>query len=195
MLVDSSASTLTNSLSPDILNFGNINSILESTVSSSSWLSTQEKFNQVNNIVILGHGGNLAVADHIGVDIARLTKYSKQTFVPGSAIVCTSFINDTSFDDWMKNWFASLNSILKPENTLVIGISSSGRSKDIARAFDYCLEQGYVTSLITAKKSTLIKSTYEVVTNCSSYHTSEIVALALGYQLVHATGFNCPEIK
>ena len=97
-------SSMTGIRSP-LLEFGDITSTIEATTSSDSWVSTQDKFNKSRNIVVLGHGGNLAVADHIAVDISRLTKYSKQTFVPGSAIVCTSLINDTSFDDWMKNWF------------------------------------------------------------------------------------------
>ena len=55
-------------------------------------------------IFILGHGGNLAVADHASADISRLSNGTKNAQAPGSAIVATSLINDTSFDDWMVQW-------------------------------------------------------------------------------------------
>ena len=38
------------------------------------------------------------------------------------------------------------------------------------------------------------KSDIQVITEAKSYHSSEIIALALGYQLVHGFGYNCPNI-
>ena len=82
-------------------------------------------------------------------------------------------------------WLKSIINSLNFDKTLLIGISSSGRSNDIANLFLQAKKYGIKTALITAKKSFSIEKDIEVVTNTESYHSSEIVALALGYQLVH----------
>ena len=177
-----------------MLEFGDITSTLEDTIGTFEWSSLQDSVNKAKTIILVGHGGNLAVADHISVDITRLTNYQKSTICPGSAIVATSFINDSTFDNWMTCWLKSLLPSLDIQQTLLIGISSSGRSDDISNLFQEAEKINMKTALITAKKSEKIKSDIQVVTNAKSYHSSEIIALALGYQLVHGFGYNCPDI-
>ena len=179
----------------NMLEFGDITGILKKTIATPEWSNLQDSFNEAKTIILVGHGGNLAVADHISVDISRLTNYKKSTICPGSAIVATSYINDTSFNDWMTCWLKSLLPSLDVEQTLIIGISSSGRSNDISNLFLEAERRNIKTSLITAKSSLTIKSDIQVVTNAISYHSSEIIALALGYQLVHGFGYSCPRIS
>ena len=178
-----------------ILQFGDISKTIKNVVESEEWSELQNIFNISDNIGIVGHGGNLAVADHMSADITRLTDFKKSTFCPGSAIISTSFINDSSFDQWMVLWLKSIINSLNFEKTLLIGISSSGRSQDIANLFLEAKKYGIKTALISAKTSHNIEKDIEVVTNTESYHSSEIVALALGYQLVHGFGHTCPLIK
>ena len=178
-----------------ILQFGDISKTIKNVVESEEWSELQNIFNISDNIGIVGHGGNLAVADHMSADITRLTDFKKSTFCPGSAIISTSFINDSSFDQWMVLWLKSIINSLNFEKTLLIGISSSGRSQDIANLFLEAKKYGIKTALISAKASHNIEKDIEVVTNTESYHSSEIVALALGYQLVHGFGHTCPLIK
>ena len=179
----------------NMLEFGDITGTLRDTIRTIQWSKLQDSFNKSKTIILVGHGGNLAVADHISVDITRLTKYKKSTICPGSAILATSYINDTSFDTWMTCWLKSLMPSINVDETLLIGISSSGRSGDISSLFTEAKANNIKTALITAKPSERIESDIEVVTKAKSYHSSEIVALALGYQLVHGFGYNCPEIN
>ena len=177
-----------------MLEFGDLNHSLANVILSQEWADLQKAFNFAKHIFVVGHGGNLAVADHAAVDISRLTQNTKTTYAPGSAIVATSLINDTSFDDWLCGWFKSFAANLTPSECLIIGISSSGRSADILRLFEYARERSITTSLITAKSSDICCD-HEIVTGCGSYHASEVVALALSYQLVHGFGYQCPAIK
>ena len=97
----------------------------------------QEKFNDCNNIFVLGHGGNLAVADHAAVDISRLSNGTKNAQCPGSATVVTSLINDTNFDQWMVQWLRQVTSTMteaQKKKCLIFGISSSGGSRDLIKA-------------------------------------------------------------
>ena len=177
-----------------MLEFGDLNRTLANVISSPEWEALQIAFNNAKHIFIVGHGGNLAVADHAAVDISRLTLNTKTTYSPGSAVVATSLINDASFDDWLCGWFKNFAANLNASDCLIIGISSSGRSTDIFRLFEYARDLSITTSLITAKSSD-IRCNHRVVTACESYHASEVIALALSYQLVHGYGYQCPSIK
>ena len=163
-------------------------------VESEDWQNLQLVFNRCKNIIIVGHGGNLAIADHGAVDISRLSQNRKTTFCPGSAITGTSLINDQSFDTWLKHWLIGFENSIDISDTLVIGISSSGRSSDIKCLFEYCNKKDYTTALITAKFSEEISANIQVVTKSQTYHESEIMALTLCYQLVHGYGHQCPSI-
>jgi fructoselysine-6-P-deglycase FrlB-like protein len=123
-----------------MLNFENLDEKFVSIVTSESWSHLQEKFNQSNEIFVLGHGGNLAVADHAAVDITRLSNGTKNAMCPGSGVVATSLINDVGFDQWMVTWLnqrtcTRTKSQLK--KSLVLGVSSSGTSTDVIKALQW----------------------------------------------------------
>ena len=160
------------------------------------WIRLQKEFNACNRILIVGNGGNLAVADHAAIDIARLT--NKSAAAPGSGILASSLINDISHDDWVKKWVdISLRGQL-PESlakTMVIGISSAGSSKNICLALDYALEKGLSAGLICASFPK-IKGNYNIISlMLNEYHTGEVLTLLLFYQLIHGAGFICPTIE
>ena len=112
--------------------FYNFYEALDSVVRSKEWLKAQEDFTKSSRVLTVGNGGNLAVCDHGAIDIARLT--DKQAVAPGSGILASSLINDTSHDLWVRNWLAISIRGLKEENlkeSMIIGVSSSGYSKNI----------------------------------------------------------------
>ena len=92
----------------DIENFGQR---FTEIVNSAEWEEFQEKFNNCDDIYVLGHGGNLAVADHTAIDITRLSGGQKNAMCPGSATVATSLINDTDFDQWMVDWLRARTTV------------------------------------------------------------------------------------
>ena len=61
-----------------MLNFENLDEKFVKIVNSKSWKKLQDKFNNSDNIYVLGHGGNLAVADHAATDISRLSNGTKK---------------------------------------------------------------------------------------------------------------------
>ena len=145
---------------------------------------------------MVGNGGNLAVCDHGAIDISRLT--NKSAAAPGSGILASSLINDTSHDLWVKNWLSISCRGLPAEllrKTMLIGVSSSGYSKNICTALDHAIEMGCKACLISAQKPKIAGSYNVVELNVDEYHTSEVLTLALIYQLIHAAGFPCPTIS
>lgn len=165
-------------------------------VSSDIWNTVQSDFNFSTRILTVGNGGNLAVCDHGAIDIARLT--DKSASAPGSGILASSLINDVSHDEWVKNWLSiSLRGLTKEliSKTMLIGVSSSGYSKNICLALDLAASKGCKTCLISARKPHIKGDYNTIILDVDEYHTSEVLTLALFYQLIYGAGFNCPNIN
>ena len=181
-----------------MLNIENIDEKYYKVVNSNAWKQFQEKFNDCNNIFVLGHGGNLAVADHAAVDISRLSNGTKNAQCPGSATVVTSLINDTNFDQWMVQWLRQVTSTMteaQKKKTLIFGISSSGGSRDLIKALQWGYANGLQLGCITAQPLIeRIPKLSEVVLDCDYYHTAEVLSLLLQYELTHGSGKVCPPI-
>ena len=181
-----------------MLNIENLSSKFSEVVESKDWLELQEKYNMCDDIYVLGHGGNMGIADHTAVDMTRLSNGTKNAMCPGSAVVATSLINDTDFDQWMVAWLKQRTSTRTKEQmskSLVYGISSSGRSKDINKALQWATENGMQVSLITAAPIIEeIVNLSQVVLGVDYYHTAECLSLLLQYQLTHGSGKECPPI-
>ena len=180
------------------LNFENIGDKFLEVTNTKEWAELQQKFNECPDIFLLGHGGNLGVADHASVDISRLSNGTKNAQAPGSGIVATSLINDSSFDDWMVHWLRQRTvsqTQEQLEKTFVLGISSSGTSKDIIRALEDAQSRGMQIAMITSYPiPTKIEGLTEVVLGAEYYHTAEVLTLLLTYELTHGSGKVCPPI-
>lgn len=181
-----------------MLNFENIGERFVKVVNSPEWQELQNKFNLCDDIYVLGHGGNLAIADHAAVDITRLSNGTKNAMCPGSAIVATSLINDTSFDQWMVNWLRQRTSTRNEQQmrkSLVLGVSSSGNSVDILKALQWARDNNMEIAMISSKDINIeIKDLTKVLLGASYYHTAEVLTLLLTYQLTHGSGKICPPI-
>jgi len=165
-------------------------------VNSDEWMRAQSDFNECRSVLCVGNGGNLAVCDHGAIDIARLT--NKQAAAPGSGILASSLINDSSHDNWVKNWLSiSLRGYDDSyhENIMLIGVSSSGYSKNICLALDMAEEKGLKSLLISAMEPKIKGNYNTVVLGVPEYHSSEVLTLMLFYQLIHGAGFECPSIS
>ncbi len=175
--------------------FDNFSSKFRKIIQTDSWLKAQNDFNESKNVLTVGNGGNLAVCDHGAIDIARLT--NKNASAPGSGILASSLINDSSHELWVKNWLSiSMRSMTEKNKreTMLIGVSSSGYSKNICLALNLAIENNIQTLLISAQKPKIEGKYNTVILDVDDFHTSEVLTLALFYQLIHGSGFKCPSI-
>ena len=181
-----------------MLNMENIEQKFYNTIETDEWLELQEKFNDCNDIFVLGHGGNLAVASHAAIDITRLSNGTKNAVCPDSATVVTSLINDTDFDHWMHQWLKQVTSTKTQEQKkkcLILGLSSSGTSRDLIKAFQWGYSNDLQLGCITGKPMVeKIPNMTEVDLDCQYYHTVECLSLMLQYELTHGSGKVCPPI-
>jgi fructoselysine-6-P-deglycase FrlB-like protein len=164
-----------------MFNFAQISEEFTRIKASPQWHDLIDKFKDATDIGYIGHGGNLAVADHAAIDALRLA--NKRTHAPGSAIWCTSLINEYG-SMWMAEWIKIVNL------DLVIMFTASATSTEFDNAVNMCNDLGISYFVITA----VSKYDSEIHLNLDTYHEYEVAAMALTYDIVEAGGSICPLI-
>ena len=88
-----------------------------------------------NKIYIVGNGGSSSIASHVSVDFTKVAKINCSTFNNVNLITC--FANDYKYE----NWVVEAIKAYSLEQDLFILISSSGTSKNIVNAAEYCKQK------------------------------------------------------
>jgi hypothetical protein len=181
-----------------MLELENIERKFEHIVNSETWKTLEKLFNSAEFVFIFGNGGNMGVSDHAAIDMSRLT--NKNVMCPGSGIRATSIIGDTNFEDWFKNWLEMSTRGIDKTKCLVIGLSCSttgASSNSVVNACNWASDNNISCAMVAAqpKSGGLNKDVLQIIQHAKYYHTSEILSLALTYQLTHSAGFECPTIS
>ena len=180
-----------------MLNIENFEPKLNSIVNSKEWKYTEALFGKARHIFVFGNGGNMGIADHGAIDISRIT--DKNAMSPGSAVLATSIIGDTTFEYWFKNWLRMRLRGLESSDCMAIGLScsiSGQSSNSIMEGLSFTAEKGIPSILISAQEKKDIPAGIVAINQCAKfYHTSEILSLALMYQLIESAGFQCPSLR
>ena len=88
-----------------------------------------------NKIYIVGNGGSSSIASHVSVDFTKVAKINCSTFNNANLITC--FANDYKYE----NWVVEAIKAYSLEQDSFILISSSGTSKNIVNAAQYCKQK------------------------------------------------------
>jgi D-sedoheptulose 7-phosphate isomerase len=85
-----------------------------------------------NKLIFIGNGGSAAICSHVTVDFLKNSKIKALNFNDADLITC--FANDFGHEYWMRE---ALKKYYNKGDCVVI-ISSSGESKNIINAADWC---------------------------------------------------------
>jgi D-sedoheptulose 7-phosphate isomerase len=177
-----------------LIDFENIEQKLKEAFASPEYKSLARKVNKAKRIFLIGNGGLHFVACHAATDMTRLIP-DKSVYSFDSVGFITSNANDHPYDKLFIRW---LDTIAQPEDadeSLVIGMSCSGKSKNVLDALVWAQENGMDTFMISGKSAGVLpESVHELAVNCQYFHTVEVMSLMLFYDLVHRTGNRCPSI-
>ena len=108
-----------------------INSVNANFIEQSVQL-IQKSINNKSKVYIVGNGGSASIASHVSVDFAKVARIPSSTFNNSNLITC--FANDYGYENWVVEAIKAYTNI----NDLIILISSSGTSKNIVNAAQYC---------------------------------------------------------
>jgi phosphoheptose isomerase len=116
-------------------------------------------FKSGNKVMICGNGGSAADSQHMaGEFVCALNKSFDRPGLPAIALttdtsILTAYTNDFNFDGIFKRQVQALG---KPKD-LLIGISTSGKSKNVIEAFKMARSKKISTLALTGKKGLLDK--------------------------------------
>ncbi|MFH0812726.1 MAG: D-sedoheptulose 7-phosphate isomerase [Pseudomonadota bacterium] len=129
---------------------------------------------QGNKMLIFGNGGSAADAQHIAAEFVNRFLIDRDP-LPAIAIttdtsILTSVSNDRSFDEVFARQIAALGK----EGDIAWGITTSGKSPNMIRAFETARERGLVTVGFTGKDGGTVASMVHYNLNVASDLTPRI---------------------
>lgn len=172
-----------------LTDFEGLESKFKAVTGSEEMESLINLFRKHDNIYVIGNGGLHYVASHMATDISRLVQ-GKYCHSFDSFGFITSSANDYGFDSIFERWLINCVNTSKP--SLLIGLSCSGRSKNILNAMRVVGEKGWDTFLISGKERSEVQNSINI--NARYFHTVEAFCLMLFYEIIHRLGASCPEI-
>ena len=131
-------------------------------------------FKRENKIIVFGNGGSAADAQHIVAEfIGRFQKERKS--LPGISLttdssIITSLANDYSYDIVFSRQCESLVS----EGDIVIGISTSGKSKNVEEGIKTAKKKGAITIGLLGGDGGTIKNIVDISIVVPSTNTARI---------------------
>ncbi|HVY73986.1 MAG TPA: D-sedoheptulose 7-phosphate isomerase [Puia sp.] len=131
-------------------------------------------FRNGNRVYFAGNGGSAADAQHLAAEFSGRF-YTDRHALPAEALHCnTSYLtavgNDYSFDEI----YARLIRGIANKGDVLIGLSTSGNSKNIIKAFEAALEKGVITVGFTGESGGKLKDVSDYLFNVPSTDTPRI---------------------
>lgn len=154
-------------------------------------------FKNGNKVLFCGNGGSAADAQHLAAEFSGRF-YIDRPALPAEALHCntsylTAVANDYSYD----LIYARLLQGIGNKGDILIGLSTSGNSKNIIKAFEVAKEKGMITIGFTGSTGGAMKAVADYLLNVPSTDTPRIqechmLAGHIICQLVEEKLFNAP---
>lgn len=131
-------------------------------------------FKNGNKVFFCGNGGSAADAQHLAAEFSGRF-YIDRKVLPAEALHCnTSYLTAVSNDYSFDIIYARLISGIANKGDILVGLSTSGNSKNIVQAFEKARELGVYTIGFTGEKGGLMKELSDILLNVPSNDTPRI---------------------
>jgi D-sedoheptulose 7-phosphate isomerase len=154
-------------------------------------------FKNGNKVLFCGNGGSAADAQHLAAEFSGRF-YTDRDALPAEALHCntsymTAVANDYSYDVIYSRLIKGIGN----KGDVLVGLSTSGNSKNIYNAFEVAKEKGMITIAFTGLTGGTLKTLSDYLINVPSTDTPRIQEshIMLGHiicQLVEAEYFKTP---
>lgn len=157
-------------------------SVKQSIIDSATLNKTIE---EVTNLIIAtyrkdgavyfcGNGGSAADAQHIAAELSGRFYYDRPPLAAEALHVNTSYLtavaNDYSYDEIYARYIKGAGR----KGDILVGISTSGNSQNIIRAFEVAKEKGIITIALTGESGGKMKDIADFIINVPSSDTPRI---------------------
>ena len=129
---------------------------------------------QGNKVVLFGNGGSAADAQHIAAELIGKFKLNRKSFhaiaLTDNSSIITSIANDFSFDEVFSR---QCEAVVK-SNDIVIGISTSGNSKNVKKGIMESKKKNAITVGLLGNKGGIIGKMVDIPIIVKSTSTPKI---------------------
>jgi D-sedoheptulose 7-phosphate isomerase len=153
-----------------------------------------EAFKQGNKILFCGNGGSAADAQHLAAEFSGRFYYDRPPLPSEALHVNTSYLtavaNDYSFDEVYSRNIEGVGN----KGDILIGLSTSGNSRNVIKAFETANQRGMITVAFTGETGGSMRNLCGFLINVPSQDTPRIqeAHIMIGHiicELVEATLF------
>ena len=141
------------------------------------------------NIFFVGNGGSAATSSHFANDLSIGTRQQEKPFKVISLVDNNATLSAIGNDYGYDQIFARQIKVYGQKDDLLVGISASGNSPNLLRAFETGRELGLVTVSITAfdggKLKQIADHSVHVPTNAGEYGPAEDAHLILDHLITY----------
>ncbi len=143
--------------------------IIESVV-----LTIEKAFINGNKVLFCGNGGSAADAQHLAAEFSGRF-YKDRKPLPSEALHCnSSYITAVANDYGYERIYSRILEGVGNEGDVLIGLSTSGNSKNIIKAFEVAKDKKIITIGLTGKGGGEMKSLCDYLIDISSKDTPRI---------------------
>lgn len=131
-------------------------------------------FEKDGKVLFCGNGGSAADAQHLAAEFSGRFYYDRPPLFSEALHVNTSYItavgNDYSYDEI----YARIIKAKGRKGDVLVGLSTSGNSKNVIRAFEQAREQGMIIIAMTGETGGKMKDCCDYLINVPSTDTPRI---------------------
>lgn len=133
-----------------------------------------QAFKNGNKVLFCGNGGSAADAQHLAAEFSGRF-YTDRDALPAEALHCntsymTAVANDYSYDVIYSRMIKGIGN----KGDVLIGLSTSGNSKNIVNAFEMAKEKQMITVGFTGTTGGTLKAVSDYLINVPSFDTPRI---------------------
>ena len=133
-----------------------------------------EGFKSGNRIYFCGNGGSAADAQHLAAELSGRF-YTDRDALPAEALHCnTSYITAIGNDYGYDEIYSRLVKGIGNKGDVLVGLSTSGNSKNILKAFEVAKEKEMITIAFTGERGGKLKKLADHLINVPSDDTPRI---------------------
>ena len=133
-----------------------------------------DTFKKGNRVYFCGNGGSAADAQHLAAEFSGRF-YKDRKALPAEALHCnTSYLTAVANDYGYDVVYSRMIEGIGQSGDVLIGLSTSGNSANIIRAFETAKEKGIITIAFTGLTGGLMKSISDYLINIPSADTPRI---------------------
>ena len=133
-----------------------------------------EAFKNGNKVLFCGNGGSAADAQHLAAEFSGRF-YKDRSALPAEALHCnTSYITAVANDYSYDVIYARIIEGMGNKGDVLLGLSTSGNSANIVKAFESAKSKGMITIGFTGATGGIMKEASNILLNVPSFDTPRI---------------------